>query len=88
MSSASTSARETFLRTIAEHDGEWGWYAFECGFPPGTFSDVPPTTRAMDILRQLEVEGLVTTKAAQPQPCYCLTTNGRAMLAKLREEKA
>jgi hypothetical protein len=74
------TARLTFLRLIGEHEGEWGWYQFERAFPPGWFTDEPPHTRAIDILNQLEKEGLVTTTPGEPQRRYRLTGQGRNVL--------
>jgi len=79
---ASQNARLTFLRLIDEHDGEWGWYQFERAFPPGWFTDEPPTTRAKDILDRLEMDGLVTTTPGEPQRKYRLTDQG---MGRLRE---
>jgi hypothetical protein len=76
----SQNARLTFLRLIAEHEGEWGWYQFELAFPPGWFTDEPPTTRAKDILDRLERDGLVTTTLGAPQRKYRLTDQGMAAL--------
>jgi len=73
---ASQDARLTFLRLIGEHEGEWSWYQFERAFPPGWFTDEPPTTRAKDILDRLERDGLVTTARGGPQPKYRLTDQG------------
>jgi hypothetical protein len=73
---ASQNARLTVLRVIEEHDGEWGWYQFERAFPPGWFTDESPTTRAKDILDQLESDGLVTTAPSAPQRKYRLTAQG------------
>ena len=70
------TARLTFLRLIGEHPGEWGWYQFERAFPPGWFPDEPPTTKAIDILNQLESDGLVTTTSGEPQRKYRLTDQG------------
>jgi len=70
------SAGLTFLRLIAEHEGEWSWYQFERAFPPGWFPDESPTTRAKEILDRLEMEGLVTTTPGGPQPKYKLTDRG------------
>jgi DNA-binding PadR family transcriptional regulator len=74
------TSRLTFLRLIAEHEGEWSWYQFERAFPPGWFTDEPPTTRAMDILNQLEMDGLVTATAGEPQRRYRLTDQGMKVL--------
>jgi hypothetical protein len=68
--------RLTFLRLIWEHEGEWGWYQFERAFPPGWFTDAAPDTRAMDILNQLEMDGLVTSTPGEPQRKYRLTDQG------------
>ena len=75
---ASQNARLTFLRLIGEHEGEWGWYQFERAFPPGWFTDEPPTTRAKDILDRLERDGLVMTTPGEPQRKYRLTDQGMA----------
>src|SRR5262245_53780800 len=64
------TARLTFLRLIGEHEDEWGWYQFERAFPPGWFTDEAPDTRAMDILNQLEMDGLVTSTPGEPQRKY------------------
>jgi hypothetical protein len=77
---AGRNARLTFLRLIADHEGEWGWYQFERAFPPGWFSDEPPTTRAKDVLDRLESDGLVMTAPGEPQRKYRLTEKGRAVL--------
>lgn len=77
---AGPGAKLTFLRLISEHDGEWYWYQFERAFPPGWFTDEPPTTRAKDILDRLERDGLVTTVQGEPQRKYRLTDQGRAVL--------
>ncbi len=77
MPSSERPAKLTILRVVAKHDGEWGWYPFENAFPPGSFHDVPPNTTAMDILRQLEAEGLVTIIPGEPQSRYALTEKGR-----------
>jgi DNA-binding HxlR family transcriptional regulator len=77
------TARLTFLRLIAEHEGEWGWYQFERAFPPGWFADEAPHTTAMDILKQLEIEGLVTTTACEPQRKYRLTDQGKDVLRQV-----
>jgi DNA-binding HxlR family transcriptional regulator len=77
---ASQTARLTFLRLIEEHEGEWGWYQFERAFPPGWFTDEPLDTRAMDVLNQLEMDGLVTTTRGEPQRKYRLTDQGRNVL--------
>jgi DNA-binding PadR family transcriptional regulator len=73
---ASQTARLTFLRLIEEHEGEWSWYQFERAFPPGWFTDEPADTTAMDILNQLETDGLVTTTPGEPQRKYRLTHQG------------
>ena len=73
---ASQDTRLILLRFIEEHDGEWGWYQFERAFPPGWFANEPPTTRAKDILDQLETDGLVTTVPGDPQRKYRLTDRG------------
>src|SRR5271166_2169576 len=65
---ASQNARLTFLRLIDEHEGEWGWYQFERAFPPGWFTDEPPTTRAKDIIDRLEMDGLVTETKGKGEP--------------------
>ncbi len=77
---ANPTATLTFLRLIGEHEGEWSWYQFERAFPPGWFADEPPETRAMDILRELERDGLVTTTLGEPQRKYRLTDRGRNVL--------
>ncbi len=81
---ASTMARQnaglTFLRLIGEYEGDWGWYQFERAFPPGWFSDEPPTTTAKEILDRLEREGLVTTTPGEPQGRYRLTDRGIDLL--------
>src|SRR4051812_621925 len=74
------TARLTLLRLIGEHEGEWGWYQFERAFPPGWFTDEPPTTTARDILNQLERDGLVTTTPGEPQRKYRLTDHGMNVL--------
>jgi len=79
---ASPEARLTLLRMIEEHQGEWGWYQFERAFPPGWFTDEPPTVRAKDILDRLEADGLVTTTPGEPQRRYRLTDQG---MQRLRE---
>lgn len=77
---ASQNARLTFLRLIGDQDGAWGWYQFERAFPPGWFTDESPTTRAKDILDQLELDGLVTTTPGEPQRKYRLTDQGVDLL--------
>jgi DNA-binding PadR family transcriptional regulator len=77
---ASQNARLTILRLIGEHEGEWGWYQFERAFPPGWFTDEPPTTRAKDVLDRLETDGLVTTTPGEPQRKYRLTVQGMDVL--------
>ncbi len=77
---ASQTARVTLLRLIEEHEGEWGWYQFERAFPPGWFTDEPPDTKAMDLLNQLERDGLVTTIPGEPQRRYRLTDQGIEVL--------
>jgi DNA-binding PadR family transcriptional regulator len=77
---ASQDARPTLLRLIEEHQGEWGWYQFERAFPPGWFTDEPPTVRAKDILDRLEADGLVTTTPGEPQQRYRLTDRGMHLL--------
>lgn len=77
---ANQNARLTFLRLIADHDGEWGWYQFERAFPPGWFTDEPPTKRAKEILDQLESDGLVITTSGGPQAKYHLTDEGMSLL--------
>jgi hypothetical protein len=77
---ANQNARPTILRLIGEHEGEWGWYQFERAFPPGWFTDESPNTSAIDILNQLEMEGLVTTNLGEPQRKYRLTDQGRDVL--------
>jgi Transcriptional regulator PadR-like family len=74
------ASRLTFLRLIGEHEDEWGWYQFERAFPPGWFTDEPPTRRAIDILNQLESDGLVTATAGEPQRKYRLTDQGMKVL--------
>jgi hypothetical protein len=74
------TARLTFLRLIGDHDGEWGWYQFERAFPPGWFTDELPNTRAMDILNQLELDGLVSSTPGEPRRKYRLTDQGRHLL--------
>ena len=76
------TARLTVLRLIGEHEGEWGWYQFERAFPPGWLTDEAPNTRAMDILDQLERDGLVASTPGEPQRKYRLTDQGRNMLRK------
>jgi hypothetical protein len=73
---AGQDARLTLLRLIEEHEGQWGWYPFERAFPPGWFTDEPPTARAKDLLDQLEKDGLVTTTPGEPQRTYRLTDRG------------
>jgi hypothetical protein len=80
------NARLTILRLIGQHGGEWGWYQFEQAFPPGWFSDVPPGTRAMDILKQLEADGLVCTTPGTPQRKYVLTDQGQAALRQVESD--
>jgi Transcriptional regulator PadR-like family len=77
---ASQNARLTLLRLVGEHEGEWGWYQFERAFPPGWFTDEPPTTRAKAILDRLEMDGLVTTTPGEPQRKYRLTDQGMDVL--------
>lgn len=77
---AGQTARLTLLRLIGEHEGEWGWYQFERAFPPGWFTDEPPTTRAKDILDRLERDGLVTTSPGEARRKYRLTEQGMAAL--------
>ena len=72
----SHNARLTVLRLIEKHSGEWGWYQFERAFPPGWFTDELPTTKAKDILDQLEFDGLVTTDPGDQQRKYRLTNLG------------
>jgi hypothetical protein len=77
---ANENARLTFLRLIGDHEGEWSWYQFERAFPPGWFTDEPPTKRAKEILDRLESDGLVMTNPGEPQPKYRLTHQGMAQL--------
>jgi len=77
---ANQTATRTFLRLIGEHEGEWSWYQFERAFPPGWLADETPDTRAMDILKELERDGLVETSGGGPQPRYGLTEWGRTTL--------
>ena len=37
----------------------------------------------MDILNQLEADGLVTTTPGEPQPKYCLTDQGKSALRQV-----
>jgi hypothetical protein len=77
---ANPSTTLTLLRVIGEHEGEWGWYQLERAFPPGWFVAEPPDMRAMDLLRQLERDGLVTTTPGEPQRKFCLTDRGKDVL--------
>ena len=77
---ANQTAALTFLRLIGEQEGEWYWYQFERAFPPGWFADEPPHSRAMDILKELDRDGLVTTTPGEPRRRYRLTDRGRNML--------
>ena len=78
----------TFLRSIEEHEGEWGWYQFEHAFPPGWFADEPAGTTARGFLKQLEAEGLVATTPGEPRQKYHLTDQGRAALVRIDKELA
>lgn len=80
---ANQTATLTFLRLIGEHEGEWYWYQFERAFPPGWFTDEPPATRAMDILEELQRDGLVTTTPGEPQRKYRLTDRGKNVLREV-----
>jgi hypothetical protein len=71
-----STARLTFLRLIGEHEGEWGWYQFERAFPPGWFADESPDTTAMDILGQLQRDGLVATTPGDSRGKCRLTERG------------
>ena len=77
---ANQNARLAFIQLIADHDGEWGWYQFERAFPPGWFTDEPPTKRAKEILNQLESDGLVMMTSVGSQAKYRLTEEGMALL--------
>lgn len=74
-----STARMTILRLVGEHEGEWGWYQFERAFPPGWFAEESPGTRAMDILGQLERDGLVAISDGAPRK-YRLTERGADLL--------
>jgi DNA-binding HxlR family transcriptional regulator len=74
------TAELTILRLVGEHEGEWGWYQFERAFPPGWFTDLAPTTSALEVLNRLELDGLVTTVPGEPQRKYHLTDQGRTIV--------
>ncbi len=68
------------LRTVADHEGQWGWYQFERAFPPGWFVDEPPQMRAKDLLDQLARNDLISTTPEDSRGIYRLTEKGQELL--------
>jgi len=66
------------LELVAKHDGVWGWCQFERAHPPGS---LPDPVRVLDVLDELESSGLVAQVQSYPQPNYCVTKKGKALLS-------
>jgi DNA-binding HxlR family transcriptional regulator len=66
------------LASVEKHNGAWGWYQFERAYPPGS---LPDPVRVFDVLNELERAGLVARTEHAPQPLYCITQTGKALLS-------
>lgn len=74
-------AETRLLKTVLDHDEEWGWYPFETAFPPGSFKDVASNITVRDILGSLMEKGLVVLKKKEPQDVYAVTELGRDVMS-------
>ena len=74
-----SDVRDQLLRAIEKHDGVWGWYQLDRVVNP---HDLPEGKTAMDILRELESEGMIRQIPAIPQNKYAISDVGRAALGE------
>jgi DNA-binding PadR family transcriptional regulator len=73
------------LELIHAHDGQWSWYQIDRAlshWSPQKEEHRQMAGSLMDVLRELEEHGLVTTKAGHhtSQPVYVMTTKGQQAL--------
>lgn len=71
------TTKDTILRRIAAHDGEWGWYQLERFISP---NDLPPGKSVMSLVDELIDEGLIVEVPVNPIPKYRLTDKGKAQI--------
>jgi DNA-binding PadR family transcriptional regulator len=66
------------LRSIENHDGQWGWYQLDRAVNP---RDLPDGMTVMDVLSSLEASGLIVQQSATPQNKFAITEAGRKVLS-------
>ncbi len=74
-----TEIQLKLLNSIEKHDGEWGWYQLDRVVNP---RDLPDGTTVMDILKSLEINGLIAQISASPQNKFTITETGREALTQ------
>lgn len=79
------NVQKKLLRSIERYDGEWGWYQLDRVVNP---RDLPDGLTLMDVLRSLEVDGLIEQRPATPQNKYVITETGAATIKAVENEEA
>jgi len=72
--------RLRLLETIAENDGNFGWYQLDRSV---SSSGVVINERLLDVLRELETDGFIASASedTKKDPVYRITETGRETIA-------
>lgn len=74
--------RLRLLETISDNDGEYGWYQLDRSV---SSSGVVVSERLLDVLRELETNGLISSesKKTKNDPVYRITGAGRKAISTM-----
>jgi DNA-binding PadR family transcriptional regulator len=76
--------RLRLLETIADHDGDYGWYQLDRAV---SSTGVVINERLLDVLRELEGNGFLTSASngSKKDPVYRITEAGRKVISNRSE---